>query len=83
MGMGQMAMSISFEDDGEPMQVHTAALEALFSDDPEVKAQRELTAAAKFNPARVASTGAKKLGSVRATPAPAPEASLAALWDRP
>lgn len=89
---GKMATDISFDDDTAPMTVHTSALEALFADDPEVKAQREIAAAqreqvtraAGYNVERTASTkGAKKLGSVKAAKETSAEASLAAIWDRP
>ena len=82
---------IGFDDDAAPMQVHTSALEALFADDPEVKAQREITAASReaaarsgYNFERTASSkGAKKLGNVQSSKAPAQDVSLESLWDRP
>jgi hypothetical protein len=86
-----MASDISFDDDSSPMTVHTSALEALFADDPEVKAQREISAAQRESVARAAGysvertasvKGAKKLGSVKAAKETSPEANLSALWDR-
>jgi len=83
--------AISFDEDTESMQVHTSALEALFADDPEVKAQREIMAAQRESVARAAgynvertasSKGAKKLGAVKASKE-APESALTNLWDRP
>ncbi len=83
---------ISFDDETETMKVSTTALEALFSDDPEVKAHRDIMAAqreqlqrvAGYSVERTASTkGAKKLGSVRAAKEEAPENVLTSLWDRP
>lgn len=83
---------ISFDEEGGQMHVQASALEALFSDDPEVKAHRDIMAAqreqlqraAGYNVERTASTkGAKKLGAVRAAKEEAPESALTALWDRP
>jgi hypothetical protein len=67
-----------------------SSLEALFADDPEVQAQREIMAAGRNQVQRAAgygdrtasTKGAKKLGSVRAASKAAPEASLESLWDR-
>jgi hypothetical protein len=62
-----------------------SSLEALFADDPEVRAQRQIVASRNQSAsgfAREASTkGAKKLGSVQAKKAN-PMSSLESLWDR-
>jgi hypothetical protein len=82
-------LSINFDEEDAPLKVHTSALEALFADDPEVKAQREILAANResltgFNMNRTASSkGAKKLGNVLAAKESPKEVSLDALWERP
>lgn len=80
---------ISFDEEGEE---RTAAdndpsqLSNLFADDPEVQAHREIKAAEQEQVmretgfARMASTGAKKIGQVKASKQ---EASLDDLWERP
>jgi hypothetical protein len=87
-------VEISF--DGGDDDVHTAsklpgdddALDRLFSDHEEVKAQRELKAASEqdFQPiaGRTASTNpTKKLGAVQPSKKPTEDTMLEALWDRP
>jgi hypothetical protein len=65
-----------------PMMPVASSLEALFADDPEVRASRELRGQG-YEIGRTASAkGAKKLGSVRAASAKAPEFKLENLWDR-
>ena len=91
MSQQSSALGISFDDDETPMTVHTSALEALFADDPEVKAQREITAANReaavrsgYNFERTASSkGAKKLGNVQSSKEAKQDVSLEMLWDRP
>lgn len=89
---------ISFDDDeamSEPAaasSVTASGLDDLFSDDPEVQAQREIMAAQQeqharesgYSAARTASSkGAKKLGAVRSRGPSTPEQELELLWDRP
>lgn len=89
-------LDIHFDDEDEGS--HTASdgdaqLDDLFSDHPEVQAQREMTAANNEQRAReagygavtgrTASAGAKKLGNVQAASARSEETLLQGLWDRP
>jgi hypothetical protein len=81
---------ITFDEDDD---VRTASdaddnqLANLFADDPEVQAHREIKASEKEQImretgfARMASTGAKKIGQVKASKGQ--EASLEDLWERP
>jgi hypothetical protein len=90
-------IDISF-DDGE--ETHTASqlpgddmLDRLFSDHPEVQAQREISSASKAQTAaefgfpveaRTASANsAKKIGQVKPTPGPSHDKLLEQLWERP
>lgn len=73
--------------DHKEMAKHASVLDALFADDPEVKAQREILAATRapsnFNVGRTASAGAKKLGAVRKSDKISGDDLLDAIWDRP
>ena len=90
--MAGVAADISFDDDGEPdAAAHIASLDDLFSDDPEVQAQRQIAAAQAEQRAReggyaavgrTASAGAKKLGAVRPEKGQSVDQSLESLWDR-
>jgi flagellar biosynthesis GTPase FlhF len=95
MGVATDMSDITFDDDDGELPSTTASvmsLDDLFADDPEVKAQREIQAAANeqfrreigfTNVARTASTnGAKKLGQVRNT-AVSVDQALESLWERP
>jgi hypothetical protein len=85
---------ISFDDDEEEgvSQMNTASVADLFSDDPEVQAQRQIRQAHHEQVQRVAgyagvgrtasAGGAKKLGKVQPEKA-SPAQALEALWDRP
>jgi hypothetical protein len=96
--MPMMASDISF-DDGED-EATTAApvvaaastdLDSLFADDPEVQAQREITAAnaearareSGFGGRTASTKGAKKLGAVQKPAKASVENVLEGLWDRP
>lgn len=93
-GAACMASDISFDDDDAEVadqSQHIAALDDLFASDPEVRAQRQIQAAALEQKARetgfasvsrTASTGAKKLGAVRPEKNQSVEQSLESLWDR-
>ncbi len=92
--MDEADINFDEEDEGSSqVAAEGDELSDLFSDDSEVQAQREIQAAEREqlaaaggygpNPAtRTASTGAKKIGAVRATRG-APDAELDAIWDRP
>lgn len=89
-------VEIGFDSDDDPsgtIAADTAQLDALFADNAEVVAQREIRAAERaqalgYNPngfqqpgARTASAqGARKLGQVQAQPPAPPQDELAALW---
>ena len=101
-GGQNFAAGISFDDDDQTTrtageEVSIAQLAAIFADNPEVQAQRQIVSASNdqrarasagnFAPVgRVASAGAKKLGQVISAPV-APKATLddvlESLWDRP
>ena len=72
---------------GSDLHKHASVLDALFADDPEVKAQREIQAASRgasnFNVGRTASAGAKKLGAVRKSDKISGDDLLDAIWERP
>jgi hypothetical protein len=81
---------ITFDEEGDERTASDAdanQLNSLFDDDPEVQANREIKAAEQEQVmretgfARMASTGAKKLGQVKASKGQ--EASLDDLWERP
>jgi hypothetical protein len=94
MASGSPEIRFDDDDDGEG---HVAGDESqlndLFSDNPEVVAQRELVAAQQEQTARengygpvvgrTASQGAKKLGHVQAPTRQTVEADLESIWDRP
>lgn len=77
------------DESSEPkdMTKHASMLDALFADDPEVKAQREIQAASRgasnFNVGRTASAGVKKLGAVRKSDKISGDELLDAIWERP
>jgi hypothetical protein len=83
---------ITFVDDEEPARTasNNEQLNHLFDDLPDVQAQREIVAAEQeqrvreggFNVTRTASTGAKKIGQVRASKTN-PVEELENLWERP
>lgn len=93
------AAEITFDDDDEAegsAQVAAGGdeLDQLFSDHPEVQAQREIQAAQRdqlaaaggFGPSpatRTASSGARKIGHVAKPPKGGADDELAMLWDRP
>jgi hypothetical protein len=90
--MASSGFAISLDDDEDDDSGRTAGdnqdLSDLFADNPEVQAQREIVAAERAQSgyggkpvARTASTGARKLGQMRAAPVPTDE--LSNLWDRP
>ena len=72
---------------GGDLPHHASVLDALFADNDEVRAQRELVAAARgasnFNVGRTASAGAKKLGVVRKSDKISGDDLLDAIWERP
>ena len=85
---------VSFDDDDDDAgAVNLASVADLFSDDPEVQAQRQIRAAHHEQVQRVAqgyqgigrtasAGGAKKVGKVQPSK-PTPSQQLESLWDRP
>ena len=81
-------ISFDGDDDAESADAiaNVASLDDLFSDEPDVVAQRQIASANAdaLGFARTASSkGAKKLGQVKASPAKAEGDKLESLWDRP
>jgi len=83
----EVDLSVDLGDEAPEAKHHASVLDALFADDPEVVAQRQLAAAARgesnFNVGRTASAGAKKLGTVRKSDKISADDLLEALWERP
>jgi len=93
--MGLAMPEVSFDDDDDdvsaPGAINTASVADLFSDDPEVQAQRQIRAAQHESVQRAAgyagvgrtasAGGAKKVGKVQPAK-PSPSAQLESLWDR-
>ena len=85
---------ISFDDDEPDARTASSGdeLDALFADDPEVQAQRQIKAAEQEQSARAggysvgrtaSSKGAKKIGQVRKAQPASVDQALETLWDRP
>lgn len=89
------SFDISFDDGEEAAELASlvsgaVSLDQLFSDNPEVIAQREIQAASDeafrqemtgFQPVRQASAGARKIGNVKVTSAPQPKSDLSKIWE--
>ena len=91
-GAPSTALDVSFDDDEEcaPGMQMASDLDKIFSDDPEVQAQREIQAAnyeARNHEGgfgRVASSnGVKKLGAVQKTAKAQVDTVLESLWEKP